>query len=151
MNKIILLILALFLLTGSAMAQGIVSTTIIDAKGNFATSSSILLRPEMQWHPSDMLPPSQNNLVYSEDTYSNGITLVLIDRERTTLTDRLVVPPGVPPVEFTPDPRVTEVDTGSVYMEVLMREDREDQTPDISSAGTNFGTFRTSRNLMDIT
>jgi hypothetical protein len=146
MKKLMILVIALVLLTGNVMAHGIVSSTTIDAIGNFGTSSKILLRTETQLHPSDMLPQSDNELVYNEETFSNGMVPILFDKERTTFTDRFVIPGEDLPIDLNPDPRVIDADTESPYMDVLIQDGRADQTPDIGSAGTNFDTFRKSRN-----
>jgi hypothetical protein len=97
MKKLILLIITLTLLTGFAMAdhgippvpetQGIVTSTTIDAVGNFASAS------EIQWRITDAegglpaLPPfsffeqSIYESVYTEDTVSNSVGLIFYDKE----------------------------------------------------------------------
>jgi hypothetical protein len=146
MKKLVLLMIALVLLTGSAMAQVIISSTTIDAIGNMDSSSEILLRTTAHQSPSSMLP-SRSELVYNENTLSSGIVLILFDKDRTTFTNRPVIPSEDPPVEFDPDPRVTEVDPESAFMDVLTQEGSGDQILNLSNASTNFDTFRTSRNL----
>jgi hypothetical protein len=146
MKKLVILMIALVLLTGSAMAQVIVSSTTIDAIGNMDSSSEILLRTNAHQSPSSMLP-SRDELVYNENTLSSGIVLILFDKDRTTFTNRPVMPSEDPPMEFTTDPRVTEVDPESAFMDVLTQEGRGDQIVNLSNASTDFDTFRKSRNL----
>jgi len=94
MKKLAIMVIALALLTGYAMAdhamdpvpetQGIVTSTTIDAVGNFASAS------EIQWRisavdPLTEIPPLDDGgifeSVYTEDTASNGIGLILYDKE----------------------------------------------------------------------
>lgn len=145
MKKLIVLVIALMLLTGCAMAQVIISTTTVDAIGNLDSSSEILMKTNRYLLPSDMVP-SDNEVVYNQDTLSSGMVLILLDKEHTTSFSRFLKPPEDPPLEFNPDPRVSEVDPETPYMEDLNEEGRADQFLNISSAGTNFDTFRKSRN-----
>jgi len=96
MKKFAIMVVALALLTGFAMAdrgidpvpetQGIVTSTTIDAVGNFASSS------EMQWRITDDAdgltgvpaldaPAAIYESTYSEDTMSNGVGLIAYDKE----------------------------------------------------------------------
>jgi hypothetical protein len=98
MKKLTILFIVLTFLTGFAMAdhgipqvpetQGIVTSTTIDALGNFASVSDI------QWRITDdpenglqEIPPLASEEVtiyestYSEDSTSNGIGMVLYDKE----------------------------------------------------------------------
>jgi hypothetical protein len=95
MKKFAVLVIALVLLTGYAMAdrgvpqmpetQGITTSTTIDAVGNFASTSEIQWRisdgeelgeiPEL--HDGDSIYES----TYTEDTTSNGVGLILYDKE----------------------------------------------------------------------
>ncbi|HUU75558.1 MAG TPA: hypothetical protein VMW63_05660 [Methanoregulaceae archaeon] len=100
MKKVGILIIALVLLTGLAVAdrgidpvpetQGIVTSTTIDAVGNFASVS------EIQWRITDdedgltgippltliQVPgPAIYESVYAEDTYSSGVGLIGYDKE----------------------------------------------------------------------
>jgi hypothetical protein len=96
MKKFTVLVIALILLTGYAMAdrgtpqvpetQGIVTSTTIDAVGNFATNS------EIQWRITDQIgglpsvpvlaPPFEiYESMYTEDSVSNGAGLILYDKE----------------------------------------------------------------------
>ncbi|HUU76658.1 MAG TPA: hypothetical protein VMW63_11320 [Methanoregulaceae archaeon] len=99
MKKLAIIAIVLALLTGYAMAdhgikpvpetQGIVTSTTIDAVGNFASAS------EIQWRITDGgqygqglpdIPPLDFDTtiyesVYTEDTVSNGIGLIAYDKE----------------------------------------------------------------------
>ncbi|HUU74990.1 MAG TPA: hypothetical protein VMW63_02750 [Methanoregulaceae archaeon] len=98
MKKLIIIFIALALLTGFAMAdhgidpvpetQGIVTSTTIDAVGNFASST------ESQWRiVQDIvglpdIPPLLSEIdggvyesTYNEDTVSNGVGLIGYDKE----------------------------------------------------------------------
>jgi len=95
MKKFVIMVIALALLTGFVMAdrgidpvpetQGIVTSTTIDAVGNFASMS------EIQWRITDdanglpEVPPlilgAIYESVYTEDTVSNGVGLIAYDKE----------------------------------------------------------------------
>ncbi|MCE5298590.1 MAG: hypothetical protein LLF84_06565 [Methanoregulaceae archaeon] len=96
MKKLAVVLIAMALFVGFAMAdraidpvpetQGIVTSTTIDAVGNFASAS------ELQWRITDdpfglpTIPPLDVEAaiyesVYTEDTASNGVGLILYDKE----------------------------------------------------------------------
>jgi len=96
MKKLVIMVIALALLTGFAMAdrgippvpetQGIVTSTTIDAVGNFASMS------EIQWRITDDVdglpgvpaldaPAVIYESTYTEDTVSNGVGLIAYDKE----------------------------------------------------------------------
>ena len=99
MKKFAVLVIALVLLTGYAMAdsgipqvpetQGIVTSTTIDAVGNFASST------EIQWRITnydegltdlldgdfDTADDAVYESTYTEDTVSNGLGLIFYDKE----------------------------------------------------------------------
>ncbi|MCU0628815.1 MAG: hypothetical protein MUE45_04935, partial [Methanoregulaceae archaeon] len=97
MKKTILVLIIMAVLTGITLAdhgispvpetQGIVTSTTIDAVGNFASTS------EIQWRITDDpdglpgIPPLEIEFasiyesVYTEDTASNGNGLILYDKE----------------------------------------------------------------------
>ncbi|MCE5298591.1 MAG: hypothetical protein MUE45_07650 [Methanoregulaceae archaeon] len=91
----IVIIAAALLITGFAMAdrginqvpetQGIVTSTTIDAVGNFASTSEIQWRITSQIDGLPGVPPLVDGAiyesVYTEDTASNGIGLILYDKE----------------------------------------------------------------------
>ncbi|MCE5298812.1 MAG: hypothetical protein MUE45_01520 [Methanoregulaceae archaeon] len=96
MKKLVILVIALTLLTGFVMAdrgipqvpetQGIVTSTTIDAVGNFASASEIQWRittnpgglPEV---PELLMQSEIYESTYQEDTASNGNGLILYDKE----------------------------------------------------------------------
>jgi len=96
MKKFAIMVIALALLTGFAMAdrgidpvpetQGIVTSTTIDAVGNFASAT------EIQWRITDDVgglpgvpaldaPAAIYESTYTEDTMSNGVGLIGYDKE----------------------------------------------------------------------
>ena len=96
MKKLVIIVIAMALLIGFAVAdrgidpvpetQGIVTSTTIDAVGNFASAS------EIQWRITDSIlglpnvPPlivldAIYESVYTEDTVSNGVGLIAYDKE----------------------------------------------------------------------
>ncbi|MCU0628929.1 MAG: hypothetical protein MUE45_05535 [Methanoregulaceae archaeon] len=97
MKKLAVVLIAMALFVGFAMAdrgiapvpetQGIVTSTTIDAIGNFASAS------ELQWRITDdpdglpSIPPLANfdaaiyESVYTEDTQNHGTGLILYDKE----------------------------------------------------------------------
>ncbi|HUU74794.1 MAG TPA: hypothetical protein VMW63_01755 [Methanoregulaceae archaeon] len=97
MKKLVLVIIAAIFLTGYALAdhgippvpetQGIVTSTTVDIVGNFASAS------ELQWRITDdydglpeipPLFPFESTIyesTYTEDTQSNGVGLMLYDKE----------------------------------------------------------------------
>ena len=97
MKKLIMLGITLMILAGIVMAdpgipqvpetQGIVTSTSVDAVGNFASTS------EIQWRITDDpkglsdVPPLDDYLAaiyestYTEDTVSNGLGLIFYDKE----------------------------------------------------------------------
>ncbi|HUU75203.1 MAG TPA: hypothetical protein VMW63_03835 [Methanoregulaceae archaeon] len=101
MKKILIIILSIALLSGFAVAdrgidpvpetQGIVTSTTIDAVGNFASAT------EIQWRMTDSVnglpgvPPLDTpgngfgpviyESTYTEDTVSNGVGLIAYDKE----------------------------------------------------------------------
>jgi len=101
MKKLIILIIALALFTGFAVAdhgmdpvpetQGIATSTTIDAIGNFASASEIQWRigygatPFGEYYGLEGIPPlgagSIYESTYSEDTLSNGVGLIGYDKE----------------------------------------------------------------------
>jgi hypothetical protein len=94
MKKLVILIIALVLLFGYAMAdhgipqvpetQGIVTSTTIDAVGNFASSSEIQWRITNDLDGLPSIPPLVGTIyesTYTEDTESNGNGLILYDKE----------------------------------------------------------------------
>ncbi|HUU76659.1 MAG TPA: hypothetical protein VMW63_11325 [Methanoregulaceae archaeon] len=99
MKKLVIIVIALALLTGFAMAdsgidpvpetQGIVTSTTIDAVGNFASASEIQWRITNDPDGLPGVPPLTDTAmgaaiyesVYTEDTVSNGIGLIAYDKE----------------------------------------------------------------------
>jgi hypothetical protein len=97
MKKLTILIITIVLLTGFAMAdhgippvpetQGIVTSTTLDAVGNFASATEIQWRitdafeglPEVP--PLPMIESTIYESTYTEDTTSNGIGLIFYDKE----------------------------------------------------------------------
>ncbi|MCE5298008.1 MAG: hypothetical protein LLF84_03560 [Methanoregulaceae archaeon] len=94
MKKLVILVVTLALITGYAMAdrgmdpvpetQGIVTSTTLDAIGNFASAT------EIQWRITDDddglngIPPMDWGIyesTYTEDTQNHGIGLILYDKE----------------------------------------------------------------------
>jgi hypothetical protein len=97
MKKLVILVITLIFLTGIVMAdpgipqvpetQGIVTSTSIDAVGNYASSS------EIQWRitddpngltdvpPLDIYFAAIYESTYTEDTVSNGLGLIFYDKE----------------------------------------------------------------------
>ncbi|MCE5299037.1 MAG: hypothetical protein MUE45_01235 [Methanoregulaceae archaeon] len=96
MKKLAIMVIALVLLTGYAMAdrgipqvpetQGIVTSTTIDAVGNFASASEIQWRITTDPAGLPTIPPLAEDFAiyestYQEDTASNGVGLILYDKE----------------------------------------------------------------------
>jgi opacity protein-like surface antigen len=88
MKKVLIMIMALVLMTGFAMAdrgidpvpetQGITTATTLDLVGNFASTTDIQWRITDSFFGLDEIPPlmvgkTYYASTYSEDTYSNGI------------------------------------------------------------------------------
>jgi len=140
----------LSLLTSYVMAQSIVSSTTIDAKGRFGSTSTVLLNNGVELHPSDMFLPSPRFVIYTEDTMSLGSVKISFDKDRISSTDPLVVPSQDPPIELGNDPRLAEFDSDSGSVNSLMSEERIDlisdfsYVPDVDGDLANFDTFRKS-------
>ena len=98
MKKLAILVIVLTLLTGFAIAdrgippvpetQGIVTSTTIDAVGNFASSSEIQWRITTAVDGLTEIPPLDEEdeeavyeSSYTEDTVSNGLGLIFYDKE----------------------------------------------------------------------
>ncbi|HUU76657.1 MAG TPA: hypothetical protein VMW63_11315 [Methanoregulaceae archaeon] len=99
MKKLAIIAIVLALVTGFAMAdsgidpvpetQGIVTSTTIDAVGNFASASEIQWRITNDPNGLPGVPPLSDAIegaaiyesVYTEDTVSNGIGLIAYDKE----------------------------------------------------------------------
>ncbi|MCE5298588.1 MAG: hypothetical protein MUE45_05545 [Methanoregulaceae archaeon] len=96
MKKIAILFVAMALLVGFSMAdrgipqvpetQGIVTSTTIDAVGNFATASEIQWRITTEAGGLPEVPALDGTAAiyestYTEDTASNGVGLILYDKE----------------------------------------------------------------------
>jgi len=102
MKKIVIILLTLALLTGFAIAdrgippvpetQGIVTSTTIDAVGNFASASEIQWRITDDVHGLTGVPPLDASglhlggaaiyeSVYTEDTQNHGVALIAYDKE----------------------------------------------------------------------
>jgi len=95
MKKIIIMVFALILLTGSVMAdpglnqtpesQGIATATTLELVGNFASTTDIQWRITNDEAGLDGIPELDMFAVvyastYNEDTYSNGIGLIAYDK-----------------------------------------------------------------------
>ena len=95
MKKLAIMVIALALLTGFAMAdhginqtpetQGITTATTIDAVGNFASTTDIQWRITTDDAGLSGIPPlgaaaTHYASAYTEDTYSNGIGLIAYDK-----------------------------------------------------------------------
>jgi hypothetical protein len=96
MKKIAILFVAMALLVGFSMAdrgippvpetQGIVTSTTIDAVGNFASTSEIQWRTTTEADGLTSVPSLDGaaaiyESTYTEDTTSNGLGLILYDKE----------------------------------------------------------------------
>ncbi|MCU0629330.1 MAG: hypothetical protein MUE45_07640 [Methanoregulaceae archaeon] len=95
MKKLAVVFIAMALFVGFAMAdraidpvpetQGIVTSTTIDAVGNFASTSEIQWRITTEAAGLPGVPALDDGAiyesVYTEDTASNGIGLILYDKE----------------------------------------------------------------------
>ncbi|HUU75245.1 MAG TPA: hypothetical protein VMW63_04055 [Methanoregulaceae archaeon] len=96
MKKFAFMVIAITLCTGLAMAdrgidpvpetQGIVTSTSIDAVGNFASSTGMQWRTTNSAAGLSKVPPLGESSaiyesVYTEDTISNGVGLIAYDKE----------------------------------------------------------------------
>ena len=95
MKKLAIMVIALALLTGFAVAdrgipnvpetQGITTATTIDAVGNFASTTDIAWRITDDANGVGGIPPLGEESVvyasaYNEDTFSNGVGLIAYDK-----------------------------------------------------------------------
>jgi hypothetical protein len=93
MKKLAIMVIALALLTGFAVAdhgidpvpetQGITTATTIDAVGNFASTTDLAWRITDDPDGLSGVPPLDTTYyasTYTEDTYSNGVGLIAYDK-----------------------------------------------------------------------